>query len=506
MTKKTIFRKREFEMKIAVIASLVLSILATILFFGQKLGISVFLFVMAIIIVTITFLEKHRKVKNRKGYWLTIPIILLSVTYAIYQNIFFQVTNILVMLILYNIMIIWVRLENYQLEFVIRRIFNITIKPFQYINTACKGIGKVFKTSSIQTETANTTSVKLIKQIGIGITVSLPILIIIVALLSSADNTFAEGTKNVFMTIFKNGRYIFNLEFWFTLVAKLLTICGLTLYFISFMVNIVNRKPWKQKEEKAIEIQIETTILNTVVTILNIVYFIFCKIQITNLFDKTAMGTINYANYAREGFFQLMIVSIINFVIIISTTKNKKQSSKIQIYYRKIMNFILLVATAIILGSAFIRMNLYGAEFGYTFLRILVYFALITESILLLPTIMYIFSNNFRPWKCYFIIVTVMYVIMNFSNINQMIARKNINKYLNDRKEIDIYYLTKTKTDGLEEILKLYEKVEEPYLKQQIEKYLNILKKQLEKPENMIEWNYSKWNARKLLNDYENGI
>ena len=486
-------------MKIAVIASLLLSILATTLFFGQNLGISVLLFVLPLILFTMFFLEKHRKVKNKKGCILVIPILLLSSTYAIYQNMFFRVTNIIIMVTLYNIMLLWIMTEKYQLEFAIKRIFNIMIKPFHYINETCKEIGKVFRINKLKTEESSS-SWKIIKQIGTGIVVSIPILIIVIALLASADSLFAEGTQNVLLAIFENGRVILDLPFWFTLVAKLLTICALTIYFISYMINILSQKPWSTKEEKTIKIQIETTILNTVVTILNIIYIIFCKIQITNLFAKIATNDmIDYANYAREGFFQLMAVSLINFIIIIISTKNNSQSSKMQIYYRKIMNLVLLVATAIILSSAFIRMNLYGEEFGYTFLRILVYFALITESILLLPTIVYIFKDTFPVWKSYFIIITIMYVIMNFSNINQMIAKKNIDRYLNEGKKIDIYYLMKTKTDGLEEVIKLYETIEDQNLKYQLENYLDKMKNQLEEKENIVEWNYSTWKARELL-------
>ena len=486
-------------MKIAIIASLLLSILATTLFFGQNLGISVLLFILPLILFTIYFLEKHKKVKNKKGSLLIIPILLLSSTYAIYQNMFFKITNIIAILILYTIMLIWIMETKYQLEFAIRRIFYIIIKPFYYINEACKGIGKVFKKDKKKTE--NTfTSVKLIKQIGTGIAVSIPILIVIVALLCAADNVFAEGTYHLFDTMIRNGRNLIHLDFWFTLVVKLLTICALTIYFISFMINLLSKKAWNTKEEKEIKVQIETTILNTVVTILNVIYIIFCKIQITNLFAKIATnGIIDYANYAREGFFQLMAVTIINFIIIIVTTKNTNQSSTLQIYYRKIMNFVLLIATAIILGSAFIRMNLYGEEYGYTFLRILVYFALITESILLFPTMIYIIKDTFMPWKSYFVIVTIMYVIMNFSNINGIIARKNINRYLNDGKKIDITYLTKTKTDGIEEVLKLYDIIEEPNSKYLLRKYLETIKENLEEKESIVEWNYSTWKARNLL-------
>ena len=109
-------------MKVTVIASLLFSILATILFFGQNLGISVILFVIPYLAFTIYYIEKRKKAKNREAYLLIAPIILLAATYFIYQNKFFQICNIIVMLILYNIMLIWCMEQKYELEFVIKRI------------------------------------------------------------------------------------------------------------------------------------------------------------------------------------------------------------------------------------------------------------------------------------------------------------------------------------------------------------------------------------------------
>lgn len=487
-------------MKFAVIASLMLSILCVALFYGKNLGISVLLFVLVLLAITICVLNKHKKVKNKVGYLLTIPIVLLSSTYAIYQNAFFQVTNILVMIILYNVMLIWLLTPKYQLEFLLKRIFHLIIKPFTYIKQTCNGFGKVFQVTQKKEKSKKA---KSIEQIAIGITVALPILIIVIALLCSADNEFANQMGSIFGDLFKNAVLLLRNQKCFDIIAKIIITCALTIYFISFIINIVSRSPYKKGQEKGFNIQIETTILNTVVTILNIIYFLFCKIQITNLFAKIATNEgIDYANYAREGFFQLMAVSIINFAMIIITTKNTKQSSNMQIYYRKAMNLILAVANTIILISAFIRMNLYGQEYGYTFLRLLVYFALITEGLLTLPTLVYIISNKFSPWKSYFVIVTVMYVIMNFSNINKIIATQNVNKYLNDGKEIDVSYLTKTKTDGLEQVIELYKKIDDEYLKGRIERYFANLKLQLQEENNIIEWNYSKWKAKTLLKQF----
>ena len=77
-------------------------------------------------------------------------------------------------------------------------------------------------------------------------------------------------------------------------------------------------------------------------TVLNLVYLVFCYIQISVLFMKIGdMQNFNYASYARQGFFQLMAVSIINFIIILITSKRKEENKKIN--YTKIMNLLLAV-------------------------------------------------------------------------------------------------------------------------------------------------------------------
>ena len=494
-------------MKITVIASLLFSILATILFFGQNLGISVILFVIPYLAFTIYYIEKRKKAKNRKAYLLIAPIILLAATYFIYQNKFFQICNIIVMLILYNIMLIWCMEQKYELEFVIKRIFVLFLKPFSFLASALHQIGHVFTLKKPQNEKMKLKK-GITKQIMIGVGVSIPLLILIIALLSSADFQFANGISQISKFFYENMDKFFDEQWGFSIFLRLLTIIILTIYLMSFFINLRTRQPWKIGDERNICIHVDTVICNTVVTLLNIVYVIFCSIQVTNLIETMVNHqSIEYASYAREGFFQLMVVSIINFIIILVTTQNKKESTKPQMIYRKVMNLILAISTIIILISAFVRMNLYGEAYGYTFLRILVYFALITEGLLMIPTIVYIWKGGKLPTRSYFIIVVIIYLAMNFSNIPNMIATKNVNRYLEQQNQIeskiDILYLTKTKTDGLEEVIKLYETTQDPVIKRQLEAYFENLSLQLEKEDSWVEWNYSRWEARNLLEQIE---
>ena len=236
---------------------------------------------------------------------------------------------------------------------------------------------------------------------------------------------------------------------------------------------------------------------------LNIIYLVFCYIQIKSLFMRNT--TLNYAHYARQGFFQLMVVSIINLVTILIAKKRENKNESKTNKFINYMSLIMIIFTFIIVISAGVRMYFYENAYGYTLLRILVYFALITETILIMPTFVFICNDKFSPWKTYFVVITVMYLVMNFSNINQIIAKQNVDRYLqNPKSEIDVMYLMKTNTDGIEELIKLYKQIENPILKQRLERYFVSLKIQLEQEkDNLLEWNYSRWKARNLLQNIE---
>ena len=82
-------------MRKAVYGSLFLSILHSILFFGQDFGVSVLLFAILTVFLIITMLKKHNKIKNDKALYLSIPVLLLSSTYLFFNNEFFNALNMI---------------------------------------------------------------------------------------------------------------------------------------------------------------------------------------------------------------------------------------------------------------------------------------------------------------------------------------------------------------------------------------------------------------------------
>ena len=350
----------------------------------------------------------------------------------------------------------------------------------------------------------------------LGVLCSLPILFIIIGLLTSADGVF----KEVFDTFFSKISFIFSRQMILSILGRIIVIVAVSVYLVCILYNIINKNSAFNKNHTAkslFGIHVEDTIINTILTILNFVYLIFSLVQlfyvysyITRQMPMTA--TFNLAEYARQGFFQLMWVTFINFIVILLTNSNhQKEELPSKNTYTKWMNVMMSLFTIVIAISAFLRMYLYEREYGYTFLRLMVYFILATEIIMILPTIYYIIKGKMNLFKTYFIIATSMYLVVNFVNIDALIARNNINRYIASNLQnvdFDVRYLTnQLGTDAVGEMVRVYDILDkrenlnnnQEMVRQRLNSYLIKQKVQLDNKTNLQEFNLARNHAKKEL-------
>lgn len=488
-------------MKKILVGSLVLAILHSILFYGQELGISVLLYMIPLTFLIIIILKEKGKIKNTKPLILSIPILILSMTYVIFNNQFFYICNMIAIIILLTIMIILSVFESKNISYIIKKIVVLLGEPFSLIDRVIKiTVNQFFETKESLEENKN--KYENFKKIILGIVISLPILIIILLLLTSADTIFANGVEGITNWI----ESIFTGITIREMICRIALIIMITIYLASFIYNIIisNPKEGDNKTEGNGKFSFDSIVINTILTGINLIYLVFCYIQITNLFmGYTSLPSTGYAEYARQGFFQLMVVSLINLIIILITTHNEKIGTNRSQNYTKVMNLLLAIFTFIILISSFMRMYLYEQEFGYTFLRLMVYMILITEAILMIPTIIHIFNKKISLIKPYFTIILIMYIVVNYMNIDGMIARKNIDRYFTEEniaeRKIDFTYLKTTGIDGAIEIKELL-KTNDEELKREVNNYLYEQKNKV-KNINWQEFNIDKYRLSQKLKE-----
>ena len=466
--------------------SLLISIWIVILFWGKNIGLSMLLLVVPFLYFLISLLESKNKIKYKEPKILIIPIILLSSTYFIFDNSFFNSLNLIVISGLIIFMIIRFMEDKLNIDKLFLRFIELILDPLTRIELTMNKI-KLYITSNFKFIKKDNKENNILK----GILITIPFVIIIIVLIASADDVFSNIFSQIFNSIFQVlGKFKLT-----TIIFKLITIIALFMYFSCFFHNLIFEYEVINEDIAKTEIKDKTTI-KILLSALNIIYILFCFIQIRSLFmGKNDVS--NYSQYARKGFFQLMIVSVINLAVILFAKKVEKNK------YINLMCLLMVICTFIILLSSAYRMYLYESAYGYTRLRLLVYVALLTEAILLIPTIIYIMDKKINLSQVYISIIIVMYVGINFSNVDNIITKSNVNRYF-EIGVFDVEYLKKeTGYDAIKELIRIRDSEakmqEEEDVKYKIDIYLSEMYEKLEKEEmDFRNLNLSKLIAKKM--------
>lgn len=456
---------------------LLICIWNSILFFNKNLGINVILFMIPLIGLLLYILETNKKIKNKYGLLWFIPIILLSFSYLIYDNHFFKLMNICIIILCFLLMYIYTMEPTYKINEVFRQVISLLFEPFNCIGNVYRLVqGRLTKTFKISENRK-----RKLKSIFI----ILPVVFIVLVLLSSADRIFHDIFSN-FFALFDNFSFD-NLFYRILGILILFTYLGATINYLLFQYTdkkIEQKETWK----------IDNYTIKLLLTVLNIIYIVFDFIQIRSLLLHQVSMNISYAEYAREGFFQLMFISLLNLIILLISKCNKEKEKG---NYTKIMSILMVLLTLVIIISSFFRMYMYESTYGYTLLRLLVYITLITEVILLIPTIIYILNPKVKIIKYYMVIMITVYVIVSLSPVDYIIARRNINRYYETNK-IDIDYLKNGSTDNIPLLIELHNHVEEELLQEELEDYFTYMYDQ-RKRNGFQEYNISKEQAIKQI-------
>lgn len=268
---------------------------------------------------------------------------------------------------------------------------------------------------------------KTLVQVLIGILICIPVSFVVIQLLCSADIVFHNLLDLLFAKIFSN-IYISILKFFLAIPIW----CYL---FGLFYGNFRNRT-FHGISNRQIETirtgmrKMPKATAYTILTMLNLIYILFFVSQSAYLFSGFSnllpMG-FTYAQYAREGFFQLCAIAFINFMItwlsFIIIEKKDKNPKTLTIEIMLLSCFTLLF-----IATALSKMVMYINFYGLTRLRIYTaWFMIVLFLLFLLIMAKSIFK--FHISKAAFLIFCVSFFVLCFSNIDGMIAKYNITRF-----------------------------------------------------------------------------
>jgi len=262
----------------------------------------------------------------------------------------------------------------------------------------------------------------------LGIAIAIPLLIVILALMISADQVFATFFDNLLDT---SGE--FN---WVRFFGHITTVAIAMVFAAGY---VYKAKFLAQSDVRFKPFNLDKIIALAFLLAINLLFLAFCYIQLAYLF-MGGVGTLPpgvvFAEYAREGFFQLLFLTIINFSVIIFFLQVYSHHARTGII--RLMLVLLTVFTGVLIASSFYRMNMYMQVFGFTPLRMAVITFLVMEVLLCAATLIALFRDKFDVMRVYLIVGMVFLVVANITGSGYVSGRLNANLYRNS----DQYHFT----------------------------------------------------------------
>lgn len=270
-----------------------------------------------------------------------------------------------------------------------------------------------------------------------GLALTVPIALVVVPLLLSADDYFA----------FLSAQAMNYLERVFGRLASYLLLGLLAAPFLFSLLYALRRpKPAPEPTAQAPALPLVDPVIPAVaLSLLDLLYALFLAAQSAALFGGAAylqrVSFLTYAEYARSGFFQLVAVAGINLSLVLFILQLTQQEGwpwrAVQVLCTAMVGM-----SCILLVSACYRMSLYVGTFGLSFKRFLTYWGMGVLAILLAATLWKIWRPGFRFFPVALVVSVAGWLLLNFCNVDYLVARYNVDFYLRqDNAVMNLDYL-----------------------------------------------------------------
>lgn len=457
-------------------AVLFLGLLHNFLFYREGFGLNILLFVIALLASGWILARRFNAAEGEGSQKLTRDTIVLTsliLFFSIMSFIrasslltFFNILGIILLLFLLVQSHTGKRIRDlfpedyakiFRLPFMFAPYFEKTFSDFRAARNAEKGI-----------EGKSTISKEVIR----GIVVAIAALIVFTMLLVSADEIFASVVRRIFS--FDIDPDLFGRAIIFAIV---------TAFLIAAFGYLLKKQDDEKNSGKAVSAEsgiapsfalsgglsgsndaskgdshkvghIETTIVLASVCAL---FLVFICLQLAYLFGGQshilAQG-MTYAEYARKGFFELIVVAIFAYMMISFAEKRIVKKGEGHLSSFKAVSSILIAEVVAILVSAFYRLALYEQAYGFSTIRLYSHALMIWLGVVLVLLALHIVSaqSDVKGRKRFglriFFSVSLLLACMNLLNPDAFIAEKNIDRYAETGK-IDAAYLASLSDDAV---------------------------------------------------------
>lgn len=323
-------------------------------------------------------------------------------------------------------------------EGIIKYIRSVVISPFRNFLLPLKSLLKNDK---------NKTAI----QVGTAFLATIPVLIVVIPLLTSADAAF-EGL------VYKIAESLG------LTILKLILSVVLTGFLLSFAVSC--KYELNETKSKPIDFEKARTLKSPfAVTFLGMIAFVYLVYMFsqTAYFFSAFSGILpegyefSFAEYARRGFFETEAIAFINLVLMggIQWKAVRRGNGELNPILKGIMTFI-SIFTILFIITALSKMVMYIGEYGLTVLRLFTSVFMVATAVLIVAFIIRVFNAELKTMKYAVVISLSLFTLLCLCGVDRTVAQYNVNAYLSGMHEsIDLYTLEDLTESSIPYIYKL---------------------------------------------------
>lgn len=429
------------HLTIASIA-LILGLLFDYAFHDQDLGLSFPVFT-AVALIGFSALAFHNKARLRPVQWaMVIGALIFAMSVYFRSSPFLVLVNTSVTVYLVSLLV-W---TTGGFRFLRASVGDYITHPFHVgVGSLDAGTDSI---SVLGTEAARSPRRREWLRLGRGVVLALPVLTLFIILFSAADLVFEETVAGMLDLV--------SLETWWRgVTVSFVTVAFLGLYVYAFL--------WEgqaQAEEAPGSLKSDMTIeASVILSLVSLLFFGFILVQFKYLFGGSAalaLPGVTYAEYARQGFFELLGVTVLAFLTIwLMATRVWRRESGYPLHF-KLLTVVLFGEVFVVIASALQRLLMYEEAFGFTTTRFYAHSAFYLIGFLTVALGLKIVAemSDSGFLAAAFSISLLFLLGVNFVSPDRYVADKNIDRY-QGAGDIDAAYLTTLSDDATPSIAML---------------------------------------------------
>ncbi|WP_424186146.1 DUF4153 domain-containing protein [Actinokineospora sp. G85] len=315
-------------------------------------------------------------------------------------------------------------------------------------------------------------------------TVALSLLVLLVfgGLLAGADSDFADLLDLVLPAV--DGESLV-LSAWVFAVLLALVLAG------SFLLDSPADAPEPGRPRRTVRVAEWAWPVGVLVAL----FAAFVATQVRSLFGGEGhvlrTASLTYAEYARSGFWQLLVVTALTLAVIgLVARVAPRETAEERLWLRSVLG-VLVVLALVIVASALVRIWVYQGAYGYTLLRLLVSVAELWMAVLFV-LVLVAGARRRAPWLPSAVVGSALVALFALGLLDpeRFVAERNVARFA-ETGRLDVDHLSTLMADAVPALTALPEPQRSCLLSHQLA--------ELEADERLTEWNLGRERARRAL-------